>query len=71
MNERLKQLAAQAGFLGEDLDKTVFGTCHSTALENFAELILEECLTVASYGGEFVSRPKLVEQLKNHFGVEE
>jgi len=37
----------------------------------FAELIIEECIDIVSAGGEFASRPKLVEQLKTHFGVEE
>lgn len=36
----------------------------------FAELIIEQCIDIVSAGGEFASRPKLVEQLKTHFGVE-
>lgn len=37
----------------------------------FAELIIEQCIDIVSAGGEFASRPKLVEQLKTHFGVEQ
>lgn len=37
----------------------------------FAELIVQECIDVIDVGGEFVSRPKMVERLKQHFGVEE
>ena len=39
--------------------------------EKFAELIVGECLDIVGAGGEFASRPKLVEQIKQHFGVEE
>ena len=42
MNDNLRQLAFQAGFIGESLDTTVFGTCQETALKNFAELIVEQ-----------------------------
>ena len=38
--------------------------------EKFAELIIEDCLDTISYGGEYVNRVKLVEQLKSHFGME-
>ena len=42
-----------------------------TELAMFAKLIVEECLNLVDRGGEFVSRPKLVERIKEHFGVEE
>lgn len=35
------------------------------------ELILEDVLRIVGNGGEFASRPKLIEQIKTHFGVEE
>ena len=47
MNERVKELAFQAGFVGESMNP-IFGTCQETALKNFAELIVEECRTVVS-----------------------
>lgn len=39
--------------------------------EKFAELIIEECIGVISNGGEFCSRPILVEKVKRHFGIED
>jgi 2,4-dienoyl-CoA reductase-like NADH-dependent reductase (Old Yellow Enzyme family) len=39
--------------------------------ELFAQLIVEECIDIVAAGGEFASRPKLVEKLQEHFGVEE
>ena len=36
----------------------------------FAELMLEEVLNIVGNGGEFASRPKLIEQLKTHFGFD-
>jgi len=63
MNERIKLLAIQADWddeFREDFD-----------IKKFAELIVEECLNLVDRGGEFVSRPKLVERIKEHFGVEE
>lgn len=36
-----------------------------------SKLIIEECLDIVSAGGELCSRPKLVEKIKEHFGVEE
>jgi hypothetical protein len=40
----IEQLAREAGFMGEALDNTQFGTTHLRALENFAELIVQECV---------------------------
>ena len=64
MNERIKQLALQAG-QGEPFH------IPPEFVEKFAELIVAECLNLVDRGGEFVSRPKLVERIKEHFGVEE
>lgn len=63
MNERISKLAEQAGF---DL-----GNGQSYKVENFAELIVRECIDIVAAGGEFASRPKLVEKLQEHFGIEE
>ena len=70
MNERIRELMVE-------LKKTV--STHRGAevligydeIEKFAELIIEQCIDIVSAGGEFASRPKLVEQLKTHFGVEQ
>jgi hypothetical protein len=42
MNQRIRELAEQAGFHGPSMNP-VFGTTSETALQNFAELILAEC----------------------------
>jgi uncharacterized protein YaaQ len=43
MNIQIKELAEQAGFIGNGFQNTVVGTSHETALKNFAELIAQEC----------------------------
>jgi hypothetical protein len=65
MNERIKELATEVGMSVEYLTNTK----QIILIEKFAELIVEECIGIVEYGGEFCSRPKLVEQLKEHFGV--
>lgn len=44
-------------------------------MEKFAELLIEELIEEilfrASMRGEFCTRTKLIEEIKNHFGVEE
>ena len=66
MNERIKELAAEAGFIGESM-YPIFGTCQETALKNFAELILRECISKAE---DYGLGCDAVEQLKADFGVE-
>ena len=72
MNERIDKLFSDAIELtikdprdlrGEDWD--------NECRKKFAELIVRECIDVVDVGGEFVSRPKMVERMKQHFGVEE
>lgn len=77
MNERIKELAHQAGYNWIKFDseyKEERGNMlsHNTAydLEKFADLILRECMDIISDGGEFASRPKLIEKLQDHFGIE-
>ena len=70
MNERIEHCLYQAGLTAQGCwDK--FDEYDKQALNKFAELIVEECLNLVDRGGEFVSRPKLVERIKEHFGVEE
>lgn len=61
MNEKIKQLAEQA-YLYQEHD-----TFLTAALENFAELIVKECV---DYCGENLSKT-VGGALKIHFGVEE
>ena len=73
MNSRIKELAEQANgpnnFFGALKGQMLLAG--DAAVEKFAELLVEECLDIVSYGGEWCSRPKVVEQIKRHFGIEE
>jgi hypothetical protein len=67
MNERIKELALHSG-----LEMCGCGCDMPTRQSaKFAELIVQECIDIVGDGGEFASRPKLVEKLQKHFGVEE
>ena len=64
MNERLQELARQAGFFANpDVEK----------FEKFAELIVRECadLFEVEYGKSEVSGDEVARVLKQHFGVKE
>jgi hypothetical protein len=65
MNERIKQLAEQAGY-----EKDMFGIGHWDMPEckKFAELIVQECMEVVA--GKCAS-PTAYNALAEHFGVEE
>ena len=75
MNERIRELAGQAGFETEH-HKWIFandnageGECHEL-LEKFAELIVRECLEAArTVGGSAGVEVETI--IRNHFGVEE
>ena len=60
MNERIKQLAIEAGFYANpDVEK----------FEKFAELIVRECANIADeYDGVGST---IVSRIEKHFGVEE
>ena len=71
MNERIQELAEQAAsdftqnFNWEyllQIDKDIF--------EKFAELIVRECIeTIADCSVEYCTRPQIVSEIKQHFGV--
>ena len=61
MNERIQELVFQAS---ENYDY------HPEFAKKLAELIVRECCDIVGAGGEFASRPKLVEKLQEHFGVD-
>ncbi len=66
MNERIKQLAEQAGIYNLNLvDETEYWI-----LEKFAELIVRECAEVA-HCNFHVDGVTLGNIMKEHFGVEE
>jgi len=64
VNERIRQLLSQAGVHYEVLPK-------DTVYEKFAELIVRECIdTVSDCSVEYCTRPQIVSEIKQHFGVE-
>jgi hypothetical protein len=81
MNEELiRKLAERSGFTGVDFSNTQPGTCHSTALSNFAVLIVKECVAqcknvenddeLSDYAGGFRDGAVMCqEEINEHFGV--
>lgn len=62
MNERLTELAKQA--------KVEHCISHRR-LDEFAELIVRECIdTISDCSVEYCTRPQIVSEIKQHFGVE-
>jgi hypothetical protein len=70
MNERIKELAFMAGFVGNDM-YPIFGTCQQTALANFAELIVQECIDITDSCTGKISPSDLISVFVEHFGVKE
>ena len=65
MNERIKQLAREAGLLAHNPDGP------PTKLEKFAELIVRECMTVARKADGLDAEYEAWYLIEQHFGVEE
>ena len=66
MNERIRQLAIEAGFYANpDVEK----------FEKFAELIIRECADIAKHNvmniSTYADAEFVEEQIQKHFGVEE
>jgi hypothetical protein len=77
MNERIKQLAEQAGYYLYDLTEThecktveTDSTDEWITLEKFAELIVKEMLRTCEDHPAWTGR-MISEQIKQHFGIEE
>ena len=71
MNERIKQLAEEHGFIHEYM---TIGERNDalTKYRKFAELIVQECIdTVSDCSIEYCTRPQIVSEIKEHFGVKE
>ena len=75
MNERIKELAEQAGiavwgdavYMYDPKD-----TLDSTVMKKFAELIVRECrVALSPMLRDMVSRGQAYDLIKKHFGVEE
>jgi len=75
MNERIKQLAEQAGMYIVDDEFSTYGKF----AENFAELIVKECIDCAVWVGKSNHNPvepihtahAVKRRIEKHFGVEE
>lgn len=69
MNERIMELAIQAGFENGHQDRD--GRSLSSELEKFAELIVKECCEISDEA-ERTDQPVLASKfIKAHFGLEE
>ena len=71
MNERVRELAKQAciTIVPEPFDDA--SRSWNDTMEKFAELIVRECIdTVLDSSVEYTTRPRIAEELKEHFGVE-
>ena len=85
MNERIRQLAKQAGeYVNEVYTPPVRSKTpgkiwedghvdyYTQFNEKFAELLVAECIdTVLDCSVEYCTRPQIVSEIKQHFGVEE
>ena len=79
MNERIKQLAIQAGFFYEDYKDIWYLEYHNQSCEEemkkFAELIVRECKELLFESSENNRLPIAVDDMAHiidtHFGVEE
>jgi hypothetical protein len=80
MNERIRLLALQAG-LKMPINTEYNGHIYRNALEKFAELIVRECVKIGdNYQDILGNEPEcvncrkvaygIVDQIKQHFGVE-
>ena len=70
MNERIKELAEQATTYIEPTANSGEGWIFDK--EKFAELIVKECMdTISDCSMEYCTRPQIVSEIKEHFGVEE
>ena len=74
MNERIMELATQAG-LYNDWNGTPWPTAMSceectAAYEKFSKLLLQECIDLANHSN-VTGMSVIGERIKEHFGVEE
>lgn len=68
MNERIKQLAEQAGITSNNLSD---GNMSHNDLEKLAELIVKECgVALSPMLRDQISRGQAFDLIKQHFGVE-
>lgn len=73
MNERIKDMAFRAGFVGESM-YPIIGTTQEQALNNFVELIVQDCVEVCEVyrSTEWGKVAECIgDKIKEHFGVKE
>ena len=71
MNERIRQLAEQAGISLSQKDFSYYWVESAEDIEKFAELIVKECgVALSPMLRDMISRGQAVELIKKHFGVE-
>ena len=69
MNERVRNLYIQAI---NDTKHHPADDINTQIAEKFAELIVRECIdTVSDCSIEYCTRPQIVSEIKEHFGVSE
>ena len=73
MNERIRELAKQAGFQYIKDEGIGWAGNHNASLPKFAELIVRECADVAKETRWAVppSQEQIARGIQQHFGVEE
>ncbi len=79
MNERIKQLAEQAGLYvdlyGKPWPKSMSAEECEAAYKKYAELIVKKCMAVAKYHTPDIEKCEYTwlihDKIKEHFGVEE
>jgi len=71
MNQKIRELAEQAGFQSIVRgDHIVFDISTKENLKEFAELIVLECVEVVKWTPSLYSNDEYVKNIKTHFGVE-
>ena len=71
MNERIKQLAEQAGISLSQKDYSYYWVESAEDIEKFAELIVKECIELNKQELAFNAFERMLNRYKGHFGVEE
>ena len=67
MNQRIQQLAEQAGISLSQKDYSYYWVESAEDIEKFAELIVKECVSILYQHGW----TDAADDMKEHFGVEE
>lgn len=69
MNERIKELAEQAGFQYIKDEGIGWAGNHNASLPRFAELIIRECIDNLLWHGQDDAVPYLESMVKNKLGI--